>query len=133
MRAHHLGLLAAIALGLGACGGDDDSGSGSATTPKKAPEKRGTVSFTYAEPANEGEIQAKEVLVLGGVEGIAEGFAKSFRLKKDVKIRMVNGSVGPYYDPSDRSITLSYGFASYVGHLLINNFPALETNQRELG
>ena len=133
MRASHLCLLVVLAMGLSACGGGSDSGDNNATTPSKAPAERGKVSFTYAEPANEGEVQAKEVLTLGGVEGIARGFAKSFRLKKDVKIRMVNGSVGPYYDPSDRSITLSYGFASYVGHLLINNFPALEANQRELG
>lgn len=135
MRALHLSLLATLALGLAACGGDDGSGSsGSATTRGyEAPEARGKATVSYEEPANEAAAEAKEVLRLGGVDGIAEGFAKSFTLKKDLTIRVVNGPVGPYYDPSDRSITLSYGFANYVGNLLINNFPDLQTNQRELG
>ena len=127
-----LAILAAAAFTLGACGGDDDETS-SATTPKPPPEKTGKVIVKYEEPSDEGGAQAKEILSLGGLDGIAAGFTKSFKLPVDIEFRAVNGMVGPFYDPSSRSITYSYGFTNYVANSLISAFPELRTNQRELG
>jgi hypothetical protein len=125
-------LLGAVALGLAACGGDSgEPDAAASTTPAKEPS--GKVTVGYDEPQGSAAAQAKEILSLGGLDGIAEGFTHSFKLPVDIRIHVVNGSVGPFYDPSKRSITLSYGFANYVGNLLLGNFPALRTHQRELG
>lgn len=124
--------LTALALAGAGCGGGGDNGASSTarTTPKA---RDGRVTVAYDEPQGEAAVQAREILRAGGLDGIAKGFTGSFVLPRDVRIHAVNGSVGPSYDPSTRTITLSYGFASYVGNLLIANFPALQTRQRELG
>jgi hypothetical protein len=129
-----IALTFAAALTLSACGGDgSEPAATNSSRGYQAPAANGKVTASYEEPKGEAAIQAKEILQAGGVDGIAAGFTKSFKLPADVEIRVVNGTDGPFYDPSNRSITLTYGFASYVGHLLVDNFPDLQTNQRELG
>ncbi|MFL5844568.1 MAG: DUF4344 domain-containing metallopeptidase [Solirubrobacteraceae bacterium] len=132
MRVILLTLLAGLAFA--GCGGDasDSAATNSSTAPAK-PEPTGKVTTAYEDPAGAAAVQAKEILQAGGLDGIAAGFTKSFKLPADVRIRVTNGSDGPYYDPSVRTISLSYGFASYVGNLLVANFPDLQTNQTELG
>ncbi|MCW2989783.1 MAG: hypothetical protein JWM73_377 [Solirubrobacterales bacterium] len=125
-------MLAALALGLAACGSGSPDASSTASTPA-TPKADGKVTASYDEPAGAAATQAQEILQAGGVDGIAAGFTKSFKLPADVRIHVVNGSVGPNYDPAHRTITLSYGFASYVGNLLLANFPTLRRDQRELG
>jgi hypothetical protein len=48
-------------------------------------------------------------------------------------IHVVDGFVGPNYDPQTKTITLSYGFVNYVGEQLSKNFPALRSDKEELG
>lgn len=117
-----------LGAGLGACGD-----STSSTQPTPPPKPNGRIDVVYDEPADDAAAQAKEVLRLGGVDGVAKGFTHSFKLPKNVTIHVVNDFVGPNYDSSTRTITLSYGFANYVVKLLLTNFPALKTDQNELG
>lgn len=128
-RAALLAALAAIALA--GCGGDDgDSGS---TTTSKPDKPRGKVTVVYDEPPDAGTQRVKELLKVGGFDGVAAGFTKSFKLPRDIEIRVVNGTEGPYYDPAEKAITYSYGFADYVARVLLTNFPGLEDAQGELG
>lgn len=130
-----LALIAAtLSLALAACGGDDGGGGSDASTTaaKKAPRQH-KVTVAYDEPQNDTAAQVKEILSVGGLDGISKGFAHSFKLPYDIGIHVVNGSVGPFYDPSNHTITVSYGFAGYVADLLVKNFPVLRTNQNELG
>jgi hypothetical protein len=130
MRAIRVAVLVAVVTCVGACG---DSKGTTSTQPAKTPEPHGKINVVYDDPANAGAAEAKQVLQLGGLDGIAKGFTKSFKLSRDITIHVVNGFVGPNYNPAPRTITLSYGFTTYVAKLLLTNFPALKTNQNELG
>ena len=94
---------------------------------------RHRIQVVYDQPADAAAAQARQVLKLGGTDGVAAGFTKNFKLPHDVTIHAVNGFVGPNYNPDGRTITLSYGFVNYVEKLLVENFPALRTDQNELG
>lgn len=120
--------LLAVGVLLAGCGG-----GGSSSSPNRPPVARGRVDVVYDRPADAASAQARQVLRLGGTNGVADGFTKSFELPRDVTIHVVNGFVGPNYDPADHTITLSYGFTQYVERLLVENFPALRTDQNELG
>lgn len=93
----------------------------------------GKISVTYAEPADEDEAFAKEILQLGGTDGVADGLSTSFKLPTDLTISVVNGMVGPQYSPADKTITLSYGFVNFTAETLKANFPDLQTNDEEFG
>jgi hypothetical protein len=111
------------------CGGGDEK----AAAPRKTPAKTGVIHVVYDAPTSDAGREAKQVLRLGGTDGVAKGFTHSFRLPRDVTIHVVNDFVGPNYQPATRTITLSYGFVEYVAKLLLENFPELHTNQNELG
>jgi hypothetical protein len=93
----------------------------------------GKITASYDTPSDAEGRFAKEILQLGGTDGIAAGLSHSFVLPVDMRIHAVNGFVGPNYDPSTKTITLSYGFVNYVGDQLVKNFPELRKNQNELG
>jgi hypothetical protein len=93
----------------------------------------GKISVAYDAPSDADGRFAKEILSLGGTDGVAEGLSHSFVLPVDMTIHVVNGFVGPNYDPQTKTITLSYGFVNYVGEQLTKNFPALVNDQDELG
>ena len=61
------------------------------------------------------------------------GFTKSFKLPFDITIHVVNGLVGPNYDPSTKTMTLSYGFVNFTAGVLKKNFPELRTDDEEFG
>jgi len=107
-------------------------GSSSSTRSSSAP-PRGKVFVVYDAPAGQAAANARKALQLGGTNGVADGFTKSFKLPRDIRIHAVNGFVGPNYNPGDHTITLSYGFVNYVERLLETNFPQLVRNQNELG
>ena len=129
--------VAAVVVLLAGCGGDDeDSGSDSkttATTARGYEAGNGKVTVSYEKPPDAATAQVRDLLKVGGFDGVAAGFTKSFKLPRDIEIRVVNGGVGPYYDPAEKAITYSYGFADYVAQVLLTNFPQLQQNQRELG
>jgi hypothetical protein len=93
----------------------------------------GKISVSYDEPSDADGTFAKEILQLGGTDGVAAGLSHSFVLPSDMAIHVVNGFVGPNYDPQTKTITLSYGFVNYVGEQLTKNFPNLKQDQNELG
>lgn len=119
------------ALAIAGCGGSDRSAT--TTTTERAPAASGKVVVAYDPPADDAAAQAKDILSAGGLDGIAAGFTRSFKLPRDIRIRVVNGSEGPNYQPANRTITLSYGFANYVGDVLVANFPQLRRDGNELG
>jgi hypothetical protein len=93
----------------------------------------GMIGVAYDPPADDDAKVAKEILGAGGTDGVAEGLSHSFVLPANMGIHVVNGFVGPNYDPQTKTITLSYGFVSYVADQLTANFPALKQDQEELG
>jgi hypothetical protein len=93
----------------------------------------GVISVDYDAPDDEASAFAKEILRLGGTDGVADGFTKSFALPVDVTIHVVNGLVGPSYDPATKTITLSYGFVNYTATVLKRNFPELRSDDEEFG
>jgi Putative metallopeptidase len=96
-------------------------------------ETGGKIHVVYDPPSDADAKSAKEILQLGGTDGIAEGLSHSFVLPQDMGIHVVDGFVGPNYDPQSKTITLSYGFVNYVADQLTKSFPALKKNQEELG
>src|SRR3954447_4927300 len=127
---HGCAVLAAAAL-LAGCGGNSGGSTSTATTTASGP--HGKITVVYDPPANGAGAEAKKVLQLGGTNGVAAGFTKSFKLPHNVTIHAVNGFEGPNYNPANRTITLSYGFVEYVAKLLLENFPQLAKDQNELG
>jgi hypothetical protein len=112
--------------------------SASATLGKKlglkpTADPGGKIHVVYDPPAGADAKGAKEILTLGGTDGIAEGLSHSFVLPEDMGIHVVDGFVGPNYDPQTKTITLSYGFVNYVADQLTRSFPALKKDQNELG
>ena len=87
----------------------------------------------YDPPNDKIGTDAKQILQLGGTDGVADGFTTSFKLPEDITIHVVNGVVGPHYDPQQRTITLSYGFVNYTAGVLKTNFPELRRDDREFG
>ena len=126
-----------VALGLcllaAGCGGGDKGSAAKTTTTRGYVPPAHRIRVVYDQPTSNAAREAMQVLRLGGTDGVAKGFTKSFKLPHDVTIHAVNGFVGPNYNPSNRTITLSYGFVEYVARLLLANFPQLAKNQSELG
>lgn len=131
-----LALLVAAVVAAG-CGSSDDTSSAdkpATTATATAPAApAGKITVVYDEPADDVGAQAKEVLQLGGTDGVAAGFTKSFKLPFDITVHVVNGLVGPNYDASTKTMTLSYGFVNFTAGVLKTNFPELRTNDEEFG
>jgi hypothetical protein len=104
-----------------------------ADTSASAGESGGKIHVVYDPPADQDAADAKEILKLGGTDGIADGLSHSFVLPADMGIHVVDGFVGPNYDPQSKTITLSYGFTNYVAQQLTRSFPELKQDQNELG
>lgn len=127
-------ILAAAALAAAGCGSSDDKGAGSkAATTATVAEPSGKITVDYDMPSDAVGAQAKQILQLGGTDGVAAGFTKSFKLPFDITIHVVNGLVGPSYDPTTKVMTLSYGFVNFTAGVLKKNFPELRTADEEFG
>ncbi len=135
MRRHGLAaILTAAALVAAGCGSSDDTSSAAKTTTATTTAgPNGKISVVYDEPSDDVGGQAKQILQLGGTDGVAAGFTKSFKLPFDITIHVVNGLVGPSYDPSTKTLTLSYGFVNFTAGVLKKNFPELRTADEEFG
>ena len=123
--------LASLCLVVVGCGGGDNGSAAKTSTTRGYVPPAHKIKVVYDKPTNDAGREAKQILRLGGLDGVAEGFTKSFKLPRDVTFHVVNKFSGPYYDPSTKTVTLSYGFAEYVGKLLLAN--NLAKNQTELG
>jgi hypothetical protein len=134
-RVAALAILAAAALAAAGCGSSEEKSSAAKAPPTAttAAGPNGKISVVYDEPSDDVGTQAKEILRLGGTDGVAAGFTKSFKLPFDITIHAVNGLVGPSYDPSTKAITLSYGFVDFTAGVLKKNFPELRRNDEEFG
>jgi hypothetical protein len=104
-----------------------------ATTTASAGAAGGKIHVVYDPPSNQDGADAQQILRLGGTDGIADGLSHSFVLPADMGIHVVDGFVGPNYDPQSKTITLSYGFTNYVARQLTRSFPELKKDQNELG
>ena len=124
-------IAAAAALAAAGCGSGDDKSSSTKTATTAGP--NGKISVVYDEPSDDVGTQAKQILQLGGTDGVAAGFTKSFKLPFDITIHVVNGLVGPSYDPSTKTLTLSYGFVNFTAGVLKKNFAELRSNDAEFG
>ena len=122
--------LATLCLVVAGCGGDDNSG-GTTTAARKPPKPTGKIRVVYDPPQSGAEREAKTILSAGGLDGVAKGFTHSFKLPRDVTFHAANGNEGPNYNPQTRTVTMSYGFAEYVGQLLLAN--KLVQNESDLG
>jgi hypothetical protein len=140
MRIGAMACAAAIAvLAGGGCGGG--SRSSGATTRTQAHTKvsavsaapSGTIRTAYDAPSSVANAQAEEVLKVGGTDALARDFTEAFSLPTDITIHAVNQFVGPFWDPSNHSITLSYGFVNYIARTLEQNFAAVRNSRQELG
>ncbi|MEA2170938.1 MAG: hypothetical protein QOF76_4238 [Solirubrobacteraceae bacterium] len=140
MRA--LGLIVALAVGLSACGSSDDKDTTTTDTssnraqtytpPAKTPSApEHVMKVVYDEPTTNAEATAKEILDLGGLGGIADGFSKNFKLPVDVEIHVTGGDGSPFYDPQTHSITLYYDFVNLTADILKQGEPGI--TQNELG
>jgi hypothetical protein len=126
-------MLAAVVLVAAGCGSDDKKSSGDKAKTTASDGPNGKIRVVYDTPTDQVGRQAKEILKLGGTDGVAAGFTSSFKLPHNLKIHVVNGIVGPNYDPSKFTITLSYGFVNFTAGVLKKNFPELRTNDEEFG
>jgi hypothetical protein len=123
--------LAAVALLAAGCGSDDNKKSSGDKKSDDGP--NGKIRVVYATPRDQTERLAKQFLQVGGTDGVAAGFTKSFKLPHNLKIQVVNGFVGPNYDPSKFKITLSYGFVDFTAGVLKKNYPELNTDGEAFG
>jgi Putative metallopeptidase len=73
---------------------------------------------TYAPPHGPYEQLAQTILKVGGTQGIADGFTKSFKLPADVTIAVERGTDAPSYDPDTHTITWTYGFVEQIARIL---------------
>ncbi len=120
---------AAKKLGAKTCAGEPAAAAGDTA----AAGSDGKIAVVYEEPADETASIAKQILQVGGTDGVAEGFTKSLKLPFDITINVVNEFVGPSYDPSSKTITLSYKFVDFTGGVLKKNFPELRSDDEEFG
>ena len=121
------GSIVLIAAGLSACGASGaSSNSSTATTARAARPKPvyGKVLTTYEKPGK-GVSLAATVLRDGGTNSIGAALGTQFKLPHDIRIIVRNGEAGPYYDPSTRTINLTYGFAKFTGDLIKRNDPKI--------
>lgn len=88
------------------------------------------INVVYDAPTTDAEATAKEILKVGGTDGVSAGFAHSFKLPHDLTVHVASGFVGPNYNPQTRTITLSYGFVDYTAGVLRKNF---ELTDEEFG
>jgi hypothetical protein len=118
---------------------DDDTATTATTTASAsgagtaAGASGGRITVTYDRPHDADGRFAREILRLGGTDGVAAGLSHSFVLPVNMGIHVVDGFVGPNYDPQTKTITLSYGFTNYVGEQLLRENPGLKQDQNELG
>lgn len=81
------------------------------------------ISVHYAQPQSQMEQQVKELLELGGTNGVAEGFSKNFAFPVDVAIDVNRGDASPFYDPSTKTVNLSYGFVNETAGIIRHGEP----------
>lgn len=106
--------------------GNASTTTGTATTAGEPAAGNGRISVEYATPRTKVEKIAQQLLEVGGTDGVAAGFTQRFRLPTNLTIRAVRGSVGPHYDPSTKTVTLSYGFVDYIAATLRRNDPEID-------
>jgi hypothetical protein len=85
----------------------------------------GKITVAYATPRTRTEKLAQQLLQVGGTDGVAAGFSQRFVLPTNLRIQAVRGFVGPNYDPSTKTVTLSYGFVDYIASILRRNDPKI--------
>jgi hypothetical protein len=93
----------------------------------------GTISVVYDQPSNSANAEAETVLKNGGTDALAKDFTDAFILPSNITIHAVNQFVGPNWDPSTSTITLSYQFVQYIANVLRQSFPELRGNDFEFG
>jgi hypothetical protein len=122
-------LLAALALA--ACG-SSEPGAGAKKTTTAASAKKAVahkITVAYEKPADADQAQAQQLLSLGGLDGVAAGFSKSFRLPVDLRIEVLSAPGSPHYDPATKTVTLYYPFVETTATILRNGQPGITDNE----
>lgn len=112
------GALAALALGVAGCGGDDDSTATAGATGATGAQGGGGAPVTVNLQAPTGG-QANQIghtlVEANNFEEIGNSFANAFDVPETITIKGVNGfGGGPFFNPRNNSITFQYGFANLV-------------------
>ncbi len=124
LRRPALLLTCAVALGLAACGSSEERDTAQTTTAaRKVAPTYGTVNISYASPQSKTEQIAQELFSAGQTKEIAQGLASNFKLPNDITLEVVNGFVGPNWNPQTETITLSYGFMDYMAQIIRKHDP----------
>ena len=95
------------------------------TTPSGSVPPEHTISVVYDDPQTRSDAFAEHILDVGGLGGVAEGFSQNFVFPVDLTIHVSSGEGSPYYDPSTRTVTLFYGFATTTARILKTSQPGL--------
>jgi hypothetical protein len=111
--------LAALALALGACGSDSKDKTKTTTASNHI------IGVTYEKPLDNDQAQAKELLSLGGLDGVAKGFSQSFKLPVDLHIDVHTDDGSPNYDPSTKTVNLYYPFVITTANILRKGQPGI--------
>jgi hypothetical protein len=104
-------LTACLTLGLTACG--SSSSDGGRKTSAKPTQRAFDIDVHYDPPADKVAELAQSILSAGGVSKIADGLSHNLAIPVLLKIRVHNGTAGPFYDPETRTVNLTYGFVDY--------------------
>ncbi|MFL6156491.1 MAG: DUF4344 domain-containing metallopeptidase [Marmoricola sp.] len=68
---------------------------------------------------------SEEILKDGEVEGVADGFSKSFEIPTDLQVHLSSEQGSPHYDPATRTVTIYYDFAALTGDIIKASQPSI--------
>jgi hypothetical protein len=115
-------LLIAGLLLLAGCGAAEspkpEASTATPTAAETATPEPHDIAVTYDEPKSRTDARARQILKLGGTDGVAAGFSKNFAFPVDLTIHAQAGEDSPYYDPSTKTVNLFYGFVTTTADIL---------------
>ena len=111
-----------LALGVAACG----SSAGSKTTAVKHAQRAVAIDVHYDPPANKTAVIAQSILSAGGLSKIASGLSHNIAIPVQLKIRVHNGTAGPFYDPKTKTVNLTYGFVDIEARVFRRAEPTIK-------
>ncbi|MFL6160089.1 MAG: DUF4344 domain-containing metallopeptidase [Marmoricola sp.] len=118
----------ALLAGCGSASKDDSAASSPTKSASSKPVKKHVITVSYDEPQTDDEATAKQILQLGGTDGVASGFSDNFAFPVDLKIHATSGDGSPFYDPATKTVTLFYGFVNTTARIIKAGDPTMSDN-----